>query len=111
MDIVITLPKKVNWKEYLKELEVVKDSRSHLNFKVSNFPKDLKLMDRCYLCYKNFIIGYMFVTGMVEKEMICSTTGKEWKGKFIQRSGEFYKLGKPIPMKGFQGFRYYNESN
>ena len=26
-------------------------------------------------------------------------------GKFIQRSGEFFKI-EPIPMKGFQGFRY-----
>lgn len=105
MDIIITLPKHIAWNDYQKELDAVKDGRSSLNFKVSNFPKKLNLMDKCYLCYNNFIVGYMFVTGRVLNDFTCSVTGKKWKGKFIQRSGEFFKI-EPIPMKGFQGFRY-----
>jgi hypothetical protein len=33
----------------------------------------------------------------------CSTTGREWTGKFIQRTGKFFEI-EPIPMRGFQGF-------
>jgi hypothetical protein len=43
---------------------------------------------------------------MSEKNFDCTTTGKAWKGKFIERSGPFHKI-EPIQMKGFQGFRYF----
>ncbi len=46
--------------------------------------------------------------GMIdEKSFDCTTTGKHWEGKFIQRTGVFHKID-PIPIKGFQGFKYYN---
>ena len=40
------------------------------------------------------------------KSFDCTTTGEHWEGKFIQRTGGFHKID-PIPMKGFQGFRYF----
>ena len=43
---------------------------------------------------------------MGEKSFDCTTTGKEWAGKFISRSGPFHKLKNPIPQEGFRGFRY-----
>ena len=78
-----------------------------MNFKVSNFPKNTKIGNKCYLCYKGEIIGWMEITGMEEKEFVCSTTGRKYKGKFIKRSGPFHKIT-PIKTKGFQGFRYFN---
>ena len=47
----------------------------------------------------------MKIVGFEEKEFICQTTGKKWKGKFIQRSGPFNEID-PIPMKSFRGFKY-----
>ena len=109
MDIVITLPSNINWEDYQKELNNVKNGKSVLNFKVNNFPKLSKVGDKCYLNYKNNIIGWMYITGLSEKEFICDITGKKWQGKFIERSGPFHTIN-PIPMKGFQGFRYFNLS-
>lgn len=104
MDIIITIPKTINWEDY--ELELDKASNGAvLNFKVSNFPKS-NIGDKCYLLHNGYIKGYMIISGLSEKEFTCSTTHKNWKGKFIERTGEFYKIT-PIPMKGFQGFRYY----
>jgi len=105
MDIVVTIPKSSSWKDYEKELDAVKDYSQVMNFKVNNFPKT-KPGNKCYLLYDGAIIGWMEIVGLSEKEFDCTTTGNKWKGKFIERSGPFHRID-PIPMKGFQGFRYF----
>lgn len=105
-DIIITIPAKIKWEDYEEELKKVENGQEILNFKVSNFPNKTTSGKKCYLLHDGKIKGYMFITGMKEQEFFCSTTGKKWKGKFIQRSGKFYKLENPIEMKGFRGFKY-----
>lgn len=105
-DIVITLPKSIKWSDYSKELDEVKDGSSVMNFKLNAFP-NTAAGKKCYVVHNGAIRGWMEIVGLTEKDFICSTTGKKWKGKFVQRSGEFHFID-PIPMKGFQGFRYYN---
>lgn len=105
-DIVITLPKSVDWKDYEKELDVVKDGKQVMNFKVNNFPQTSKGC-KCYVVHNGIIKGWMEIVGLSEESFVCTTTGRKWNGKFIQRSGLFHKVN-PIPMKGFQGFRYMN---
>ena len=107
-DIVITIPSTISWADYQKELNAVKDYSQVMNFKVSNFPKKTKVGSKCYLCYKGYVIGWMKIVGMEEKEFTCTTSGKQYKGKFILRSGPFNKIA-PIKMTGFQGFRYFSE--
>lgn len=106
-DIIITLPKETRWEDYEKELEAVKDGKEVMNFKVGSFPNQTSVGSKCYLAHQGVIKGWMEIVGLSEKEFTCSTTGREWKGKFIERSGKFHKIDPPIPMKGFQGFRYY----
>jgi hypothetical protein len=105
-DIIITIPKSIEWSEYQKELAEA-ERGGILNFKVSQFPNTAKGR-KCYLVYDGNILGYMIISGMSEKEFTCTTTGKAWKGKFIERSGKFFPIT-PIPMRGFQGFRYFEE--
>lgn len=104
-DIIITLPKTINWIDYQKELDSVANGENILNFKVNNFPKT-GIGSKCYLIHDGFIRGYMFISGLTTKSFTCSTTGKKWDGKFIERSGKFFSII-PIPMKGFQGFKYF----
>lgn len=108
--IVITIPKTVKWEEYEKELDVVKDWNQVMNFKVSNTPKNLEIGSRVYLCYNGNIIGWQTFVGTYHGEFTCTTTDKEWKGCFIQRSGPFHYLKTPIPCNGFRGFKYINYS-
>lgn len=75
-----------------------------MNFKVAHFP-DTGPGQKCFLVHDGFVKGYMIISGLSEKEFSCTTTGKHWKGKFVERTGKFHTI-KPIPMKGFQGFRY-----
>lgn len=106
-DIIITIPASIDWNTYQKEIDLVKDYSNVMNFKVPSFPKRTAVGNKCYLCYKGSIIGWMEIVGMQEKEFTCSTTGKRFKGKFIMRSGPFNKII-PIKMKGFQGYRYFS---
>ena len=103
-DIIITLPKSIKWSDYEKELEAVKDYSQVMNFKVNALPRTAKGC-KCYLVYNGNIVGWMEIVGISADSFTCSTTGQKWDGKFIQRSGPFHKI-EPIPMKGFQGFRY-----
>lgn len=104
---MITLPKSVKWDDYEKELAAVKDYEQVMNYKVSSIPKDIDQIKRCYLVYDGFIRGWQEVVGHEKgKTFDCTTTGKNWSGNFIQRSGPFHYLINPIPMKGFMGWRY-----
>ena len=103
-DVIITLPKTVKWEDYEKELETIKDGTQVMNFKVNHLPKT-KEGCKCYLVHDGYIRGWMTIVGLVEDDFTCTTTGKEWSGKFIQRAGQFNYID-PIPMKGFRGFRY-----
>jgi predicted RNA-binding protein with PUA-like domain len=106
--IIVTLPSDVSWEEYEKELERVKDYHEVMNFKVYNFPKGIKRGDKCYIVHKGYVKGWMKITGFSEKRFQCTTTGKEYYGKFIERSGPFHYIEDVIPIRGFQGFRYFN---
>jgi hypothetical protein len=107
-DIVVTLPSTISWVEYEKELQQVADGKNVINFKVPNFPTKTSVGDKCYICHKGFVVGFMEIVGLETKKFKCSTTGKEWNGNFIERTGPFTYLKEPLPMKGFQGFKYYN---
>lgn len=110
--IVITIPKTTNWEMYKKELEKTADWSQVMNFKVANLPTKLEKGARVYLCYDGQIVGWQTFVGTYQGEFTCTTTDKEWKGGFIQRSGPFHYLKKPISYKGFRGFKYitYNEN-
>ncbi len=107
--LLITLPSSIKWEDYEKELDKVKDEKEVMNFKVPFLPKDTSDIERVYLVHKGYIVGWQKFVGTSDKPFTCSTTNKDWDGKFLQRTGEFHKIN-PIPYKGFQGFRYYTYS-
>lgn len=107
LSIIITLPKTVDWDDYKSELYKAATGEI-LNFKVSNFPTEVRPGDKCYLVHDGYIKGWHEIYDFAENDFTCTTTGKKWKGKFIQRTGPFHFLEDPVPMKGFQGWRYFS---
>ncbi len=105
--LLITLPSSIKWEDYEKELKAVEDESQVMNFKVPFLPKNTDNIKRVYLVYQGNIIGWQKFVGTSDKPFKCTTTDKNWEGKFIQRTGTFHKI-EPIPCKGFQGFRYYD---
>jgi len=109
-DWVVTIPKVYKWKDYQKELDAVRDGKSVINYKVRAFPQDMKIGDRCFIVYDGKVRGWMRIVGMkkFDREWFCQTTGHAWPaGKYIQRSGRFFKVDGP-EMRGFRGVRKLN---
>lgn len=108
MDIIITLPKTIIWEDYEKEIDTVRHEGQTMYFKVPNLPSKTFIGDRCYLCYQNLIIGFMYINYIGKHPGFkCTTTGSDWQpGNYIGRGGKFYKMNDKIKYKGFQGFRY-----
>jgi len=107
-DIIITIPASIDWSDYQRGIDNVTEGDQVLNFKVRAFTKDSEPGKKCYVSHKNVIKGWMLITGYSNQSFKCTTTGKVWEGKFIQRSGPFHKLDLPVPYIGFRGFRYIN---
>ena len=109
--ICITLPSKIKWSDYQKELEKVKYGDYQMNFKLPTIPKKVHIGDRCYICHKGKLIGWMQIVDIKQlNDFDCLTTGTHWKsGCYICRSGKFHYLTQDISMKGFQGYKYINE--
>lgn len=109
LSIAVTLPASIEWEDYQKELDMVKDGKQVMNFKVPFLPKkeSRPLIKKCYLIWRGHIMGWQSVCGFVENSnFTCTTTDKQWNGNFIQRTGEFHKLDNPIDMMGFRGWKY-----
>lgn len=109
--LLITIPKTIKWEDYEKELDAVKDESQEMNYKVSSKPQRVNIGDRCYLCHNGYIKGWMKISNITYKDGFdCTTTGEHWdKGWYVSRTGEFHKLDKEIPQKGFMGYKYIDE--
>ena len=111
MNIIITIPKKIKWEDYKKELETVVDGSQMMLFKIPFKPKhDLK-GNRCYVCYNGCIQGWMEIVDVIYSDgFTCSTTGTVWpEGWYICRSGKFHLMEDMVLMKGFRGIRYVGD--
>lgn len=107
-DIVITLPRHVEWEDYQKELDAVAGWSGVLNYRLPGLPSSDIRARQCYLVWRGFVRGWMrIIRADDHKGFRCMTTGK-WRreGFYIQRSGPFHRID-PIPMRGFRGWRYF----
>ena len=107
--ICITIPRDITWKEYERELAAVADGSQEMLFRLPGRPRKVEVGDRCYVCHRGYIIGWMTITGIEDCPggFTCTTTGIKWPpGIYLKRSGEFHYLKARRPMAGFQGFKY-----
>lgn len=72
-------------------------------------PKSLDIGTRIYYVEHPSVRGFGTVSDIVDGSMICETTGKDWgEGYHAIIPVESWKWIKPIMMKGFQGWRYFD---
>ena len=62
MDIIITIPKKIKWEEYMKEISTVQTGDQQMMFKVPSLPQHADIGSRCYICHEGKIVGFMYIT-------------------------------------------------
>lgn len=106
MDIVVTVP--------MKELDNVRaeddyarsqDGRVIQFWSVSRQPKAINIGDKVYFIEDGYIRYYHTFLGF-DCDSICKATGRVWPGLNLVLAYPETPLKNPVPMKGFQGFRY-----
>jgi hypothetical protein len=108
VDIIVTIPKtmlaQVEEEEKQAEAARLRGEEVYYFWKLGRMPKDLNVKDRCYFVWNGAIRAYHVVVG-IAKDMTCQTTGAYYPGLSVVLDPVIHEVD-PIPMKGFQGYRY-----
>ncbi len=108
MDIIVTTPKSEMTNAAMEAASCLKDKGGYY-FRRFYRPFPIKPGARVYFVEDGFIRGFGIVYRMHDlmDGKVCSTTGKKHlPGYYIFMRADSWKWIKPIPMKGFQGYRY-----
>ena len=114
MDIVVTTPK-FEIENARKEAEWTKKQGGGpgvLYFrKLNRAPSGLKVGDRIFYVEGGFVRGFCKVSKIGEQQVLfCEVTGREFRGAcIVYMRADSWKWILPIPIKGFQGFRYFKQ--
>jgi hypothetical protein len=114
-DIVVTTPKS-EMKNAEKEAKYCIESGDGYYFRTfKKRPKGLEIGSKIFYIEDGYVRGFGEVGGVARGEMECEATDRVYGSFNDQRICHAimpactWKWIKPIPMKGFQGFRYFDE--
>lgn len=109
MDIAICVPKSelanVAKEEKWAEEQDEKGNLAYCFWKIRNKPKKLNPGDRVYFIHEGMVVNYN-VFQYVDYDITCEVTGRYWEGLCLVMDTPSVPLKNPVPMKGFQGFKY-----
>jgi len=109
MDIVVTIPKsklkQVEEEEKALSDAISKGEKWNFFWSLGRMPKRVKDLERCYFLWDGAIRAYHDIVDL-DEDMTCEHTGQFYPGVCLVLDPKIHEI-KPIPMKGFQGFRYY----
>ena len=109
MDIVVTTPK-TKMREAAQEAEdCIADGQGFYFRRFARLPKALRVGDRVYYVENGFVRGFALVTELryEEHDRVCETTGRWFSpGAYIFMDATTWKWIEPVPMGGFQGWRW-----
>ena len=113
MDIVVTIPKSRLAQVEKEEAQVAellaKGVAVNFFWSLGRKPKKLEVGDRCYFVWDGAMRAWHEVVGFGADKQ-CETTGIFHPGFCVILAPEIHTIDVPIPMKGFQGFRYFKFS-
>jgi len=112
VDIIVTTPKS----QMDAAAQEAEDARGHIEaggrpqyfrrFPLARHPT-IGPGDRVYYVEDGYIRGFAVVTAAGDACMNCETTGRRWgDGWYVFMDAKSWRWIDPVPMTGFQGFRY-----
>lgn len=113
MDIIVTTPKG-EMANAAREAEDVRRAGGGMYFR--RFPlsqrPSVSVGERVYYVEDGYVRGFAWVHAVEEQKGVsCGTTGRQWPpGFYVYMDATTWQWIEPIPMRGFQGFRYVAES-
>ena len=109
MDIIVTTPKDQAANAAL-EAETIRKNNGGSYFRRFSPDRapDVQIGDRVFYVENGYLRGFALVSRTVlHKEQRCDTTGKVWDaGFYVFMDATTWVWIDPVPMQGFQGFRY-----
>lgn len=107
MDIIVTTPK-TEMESAAAEAEFIKITGSGYYYRFFKTLPKIKVGDKVFYTENGFITGFATVvdTSNDDNDFECEATQKAFSGKYVSMDATTWKWVKPIPYKGFQGFRY-----
>lgn len=114
-NILVTTPLKDSENAAKEALACIQANGGYYFRSMPKRPANLEIGSKIFYVDKGYIRGFAVVESVSEisytDEQICSTSGKRFKGNFkLLMRADSWQWIKPIPHKGFQGFRYFDES-
>lgn len=105
--IVVTWPKTKPLEGYLRALANARQNAQVINFRVARLPRVTPM--RCYRVYDGAVRGWTSVVELVARgeRQVADPDGGYWPaGNYIACSPWWHAID-PIPMRGFQGWRWF----
>ncbi len=109
-DLVLTWPAARPLASYLAALAQACESGEVINYRVS-FPPRVAAIRRVYMLHGGAVRGWSTYRETVYRRagQVSDGTGGYWpEGWYIVRNADWHPIA-PVPMRGFQGFRYLPE--
>ena len=111
MDIIVTTPKTEIANAAAEASHVIAQGGGEYFRYIGPYkPLSTRVGNGIWYVEDGFIRGFAIITRIVCVDaQQCSTTGREFRpGWYVYSRAESWKWIRPIPMKGFQGWRYYD---
>lgn len=106
-DIVVTTPKRAMETAAQEARDCIEAGGGHYFRTFRNRPRDLEHGSRVFYVEDGYVRGFAVVDFIHEGRMTCVTTGVAWgEGCHAIMPARTWRWIEPVPMKGFQGFRY-----
>lgn len=112
MDLLVTTPQSES-ENARREAEHLITNGGGYYFRCFFAHPRVEVGDKVFYVERGYIRGYAIIdhTKVVERPTLCSTTNREWKaGFYIYMRADSWKWIRPIPRKGFMGFRYLDRA-
>lgn len=114
IDMVVTWPKSKALEVYLHELEQATALGLEINFRVPTPPTRVEAIERCYIVHSGYVRGWNAVRSITKRgerevaRVVSDAFSGFWPaGWYIVRDPEWHPIDPLVPMRGFQGWRYF----
>lgn len=112
-DIIVTTPKSEIGNAAAEAEACKRDGGGYYFRQFHALPRGVGVGSRVFYVEDGYVRGFAAVSAVREKggTIRCDTTGRTWGGEgraFLVMRADSWNWIRPIPMRGFQGWRYFD---
>lgn len=110
-DIIVTTPKSEIENAKKEADNCIKNNGGYYFRRLNSKPKHIDIGSKIFYVEDGYVRGYGVISEIKNSKKECSTTGKQYEeGIYVTFLAASWKWIKPISMKGFQGWKYFDSS-